>query len=180
LRTDFSFTTPFETVMGVVTGVQDNATSAATSVQVTSNTAGFGIGEYIGFPFIPINSFTVAGGFITAFVFEAFGSNNSPPAVTCCSLGLSSLFGSSLDNSPNIIHAFQVPVIFTPVPVPGPGPVAGAAGLPGLIAYSGSWPPGLVAWTPEISQEPIGCSPSCVIAIPVEEERPDQRAGPQD
>jgi hypothetical protein len=60
LTFDFSFTN----VTGVISGLADNATSAATSVQVTSNTAGFGIGEYVGNP--RNNSFTVSAGVITA------------------------------------------------------------------------------------------------------------------
>ena len=61
LTFNFSFTNSIypETVTGVISGLVDNATSAATSVQVTSNTLGFGLGEYVGSPVT--NHFTVSG-----------------------------------------------------------------------------------------------------------------------
>jgi hypothetical protein len=73
LSFDFSFTN----VTGVISGLADNATSAATSVQVTSNTAGFGIGEYVGNP--DNNSFTVSAGVITNAIFSIIWFSQCEP-----------------------------------------------------------------------------------------------------
>ncbi len=75
---NFSFTNTANTggvVTGIVRGLTDNATSAATSVEVFTNTDGFGIGEYIGVP--TNNSFTVVAGVITNVEFDVFGIVNS-------------------------------------------------------------------------------------------------------
>ena len=71
-------------VTGTVRGLTDDASSAASSVEILTNTSGFGLGKYIGVPVF--NTWTVTGGVITAFSFAALGSSNTPPAVTCCSL----------------------------------------------------------------------------------------------
>ena len=75
---------------GTVTGtIILNATdTAATSLTVDTNSATptFGIGQYVGSPFP--NSFTVVSGQITVANFLDFGSDNSSPAITCCSLNL--------------------------------------------------------------------------------------------
>ena len=73
-------------VEGFIRGLEDNGISAATSVEVTSNTAGFGIGEFVGNP--TRNSWTVTGGILTNFDFTAFGTLNTSPAVTDSSLSL--------------------------------------------------------------------------------------------
>ena len=59
------------TVTGIVHGLTDNFTSAAQSVEVTSNTDGFGIGEYIGNP--SFNTWTVGSGEVTFFDFLVLG-----------------------------------------------------------------------------------------------------------
>src|SRR6478735_11401663 len=72
-------------VQGIISGLQDNQPNqAATSVRVTSNPAGFGLGEYVPNPLL--NSFTVGGGILTLVVFESFAAAMSP--IGCCSLGL--------------------------------------------------------------------------------------------
>jgi hypothetical protein len=85
----FSFTNTANgggVVEGIISGLTDNATSAATSVQVTANSAGFGVGEYIGSP--TENLFAVTAQVITNVGFLSFGAYNTSPAVTCCSLFL--------------------------------------------------------------------------------------------
>ncbi|MGS4946941.1 VPLPA-CTERM sorting domain-containing protein [Meridianimarinicoccus sp. RP-17] len=79
------------TVTGFVRGLTEG-TGAATSVEVASNTAGFGIGEYVGSPYN--NSWTVTGGVLTAFSFGAHGGWNAAPDVTD-----STLFFESTDNA---------------------------------------------------------------------------------
>ena len=93
-----------------------DGTYAASSVVVTSNTAGFGLGEYVGNP--TDNSFVISGGKITdASVFLHFGFQNSSPAVVCCSLTLGDQFGTGslwagLADSPDQVSSAQVPVTF--------------------------------------------------------------------
>jgi hypothetical protein len=106
------------TVHGTVTLPSSaDGTYAASSVVITSNTAGFGLGEYVGDP--ADNSFVVSGGNITdASVFLAFGSQNSSPAVACCSLTLGDQFGTGsvragLTQSRDQVLTAQLPVTFT-------------------------------------------------------------------
>jgi hypothetical protein len=106
------------TVHGTVTLPSSaDGTYGASSVVVTSNTAGFGLGEYVGDP--ADNSFVISEGKITyASVFLAFGSQNSSPAVACCSLTLGDQSGTGsiragLTDSRDQILAAQVPVTFT-------------------------------------------------------------------
>jgi hypothetical protein len=84
-----------ETVTGVIRGLEEG-TGAATSVEVLSNTAGYGIGEYVGNP--TRNFWTVLGGNLVAFNFLSFGNLNAPPAVTNATLFFNSseLFGTSI------------------------------------------------------------------------------------
>lgn len=73
------------TVEGIIEGLSDNGVNqSATSVKVTSNILGFGIGEYIGNP--ESNSFNITNGVITFADFVSFGSKNSSPAITNSSL----------------------------------------------------------------------------------------------
>jgi hypothetical protein len=119
----FSFTNVANgggTVMGTV--ILNATNTAATSVTVDSNTAGFGLGQYVGKPFP--NIFTVVSGQITSATFIDFGVSNSAPAVTCCSIQLalaSSLLGSAgndtgLTNTANGIQSQGgTGLTFTPV-----------------------------------------------------------------
>jgi hypothetical protein len=75
------------TVTGVIRGLEEG-TGAATSVELLTNTAGFGLGEYVGNP--EVNFWTVLGGDLVAFNFFSYGVLNTPPAVTNASLFFSS------------------------------------------------------------------------------------------
>lgn len=127
------------TVTGIVRGLTDNSTSAATSLEVLTNTAGFGIGEYIGNP--DLNSFTLSAGAITSAVFVSFGFQNTSPAVTGSSLELAlndPFYGNftGLDDNPFLIRVKEnTGLTFTPAtPIPTP------ALLPGLLGM------GIAAW----------------------------------
>ena len=140
---NFSFTnsTVPETVMGTLT--VDTVAGDATSVVVTSNTAGFGIGEYAGAFGAPINnSFTVSGGTITAYSFQSDGGFNGPPNVTCCTLTMfSSPVGAGLSDLPFTTGTIAgVSVAFTPpvssVPLPATLPLfATGLGALGLLGW---------------------------------------------
>ena len=94
-------------VEGFIRGLSDEGTSAATSVEITSNAAGFGLGEYVGNPLI--NTWTVSGGTLTDFAFSSSGSRNTAPAVTDSTLFLNSSllagasFRAGLSDSPGSI-----------------------------------------------------------------------------
>jgi|GEM_PF-5089182 len=99
---DFSFS--FENVLslsgrdGTVTGVirgLEEGTGSATSVEVLSNTAGFGLGEYVGSP--TRNSWTVLDGNLVAFEFTELGRLNTPPEITS-----GNLFFDSSANPPGL------------------------------------------------------------------------------
>jgi hypothetical protein len=89
LAFDFSFIDSFtgDSVAGIISGLNDNSTGPASSVLVTSNTGGYGLGEYIGSP--APNEWTVLEGEIIHVIFSSFGVNNTDPAVTCCSIAFS-------------------------------------------------------------------------------------------
>jgi hypothetical protein len=90
-------------VTGVIRGLEEG-TGAATSVEVLSNTAGYGLGEYVGSP--NDNSWTVLGGNLVTFDFLSFGVNNTPPAATNATLFFDSsqlynaLFRAGISTSP--------------------------------------------------------------------------------
>ena len=124
-------------VAGVVRGLVDNSTSMATSVEVLSNTSGFGVGEYVNHS--DWNTWTVSGGLI---VFAGFTGTLPPSAVDCCSLDL--LFQNTpgfeyaeLEEAGSAATRDADPasvgdLAFTPIaPVPVP------AGLPLLLAGIG-------------------------------------------
>lgn len=124
-------------VTGIIRGLfDDTSNQQATSVEVLSVTGGFGVGEYVGNP--SDNSFDVAGGLITSFIFFVFGNGNTSPAVTCCSLRLSSSSLVGLTNEPDRLLATRDALnslAVTPVPVPVPAPATLALfglGLAGL------------------------------------------------
>lgn len=122
-------------VTGIVRGLTDNTTSAATSVEVLSNTAGFGIGEYVSNPFRGFNNFTVMSGAITSAFFGSFGFLNTPPAVTNSSLGLAfndprfGTGGGLLNNPGQTGVAIGEDLTFTTPATAVPTPAL----LPGLI-----------------------------------------------
>ncbi len=74
-------------ITGEILGLEDNATSAPTSVKILSNENGFGLGEYFS-PNLADLSFTVADGTIVWDNFSSEGKSNQPPTVTCCTLTL--------------------------------------------------------------------------------------------
>jgi hypothetical protein len=140
----FSFTDSANgphTVAGVVRGLVDDLDGqAATSVEVTSNSAGFGIGEYVGSP--AVNLWSVAGGQITALNFLSAGQGNTAPAVTTATLwltteGFPAPVGGLADSptgggaSEDSLITFTVAAV--PLPATLPLVVAALGGL-GLIA----------------------------------------------
>lgn len=91
---DFSFTDIANgdiDVTGEILGLENNATGAASAVNIISNSGGFGIGEYIGNP--EYNLFTVVDNEITSFDFLAFGVFNTAPQVTSSSFRILDAYG---------------------------------------------------------------------------------------
>jgi len=109
---DFSFTNSSNgggIVTGEILGLLDNATGAATSVRVLTNSLGFGIGEYGSYP--SLNTFTVDSGVLISFDFLSFGVNNSFTSPLDGSIRLtftpsfpSGIAGLGVDGS-SVIHA---------------------------------------------------------------------------
>ncbi|ABD54045.1 VPLPA-CTERM sorting domain-containing protein [Jannaschia sp. CCS1] len=91
----FNLANGFNAVEGVVRGLSLSGTSAAYSVEITANSAGFGIGEYVGNPLA--NSWTVLNGEITQFEFYSAGAFNTAPTVTTATFGLSNTPGSPIE-----------------------------------------------------------------------------------
>ena len=129
-------------VVGIISGLQDNVLNQqAAHVEVTSNPAGFGVGEYVGNP--TANSFSVSAGVITKATFTYFGDFNSAPAVTCCSLALDFLVGlvSTAGLTPNseFFRGDPTNLTFAAVaetPLPAALPLfAGGLGALGLLGW---------------------------------------------
>ena len=117
-------------VTGLIHGLNEG-TGAASSVEVLSNSLGFGLGEYVGLP--TFNVWTVTGGVITAFDFLSFGINNSFPDETDSTLFFDSIiqagasFRAGLSNLPNSVttgdstlSSEDISLNFVQVPVPAP------------------------------------------------------------
>jgi hypothetical protein len=125
-------------VVGIISGLQDNlANQFAPSVQVTSNPAGFGVGEYAS-PSTTANLFSVSGGVLTSADFVDYGG--FPPNVTCCTLafnlalglaGLSDHTGSAFANSTNLTFTA---IAETPLPAALPLFATGLGAL-GLLGW---------------------------------------------
>ena len=128
LSFDFTFTDVANgagVVKGIISGLMDNGTSSAASVQVISTSGGFGTGEYVGTP--DFNTFTVSSGVITSFDFLDFGKNNIAPAVSCCSLALGYSGSNGLSSFRGSIMFGDIqggnnngPISFAPVVTPLP------------------------------------------------------------
>lgn len=126
-------------VVGIISGLQDNlADQFAPSVQVTSNPAGFGVGEYAS-PSTTVNLFSVSGGVLTSVDFAAFGG--FPPAVTCCTLDFTTSAGglAGLSNNPGEALANGTHLTFTAIaetPLPAALPLfATGLGALGLFGW---------------------------------------------
>lgn len=129
------------TVTGIVRGLEDNATSAATSLEVLSNDDGFGIGSY-DIANASQNEFTVSNGQIVDADFVVFGFFAEAPFVTDSTLDMGiPLIGTLIQGGLRqaVDGASSSPasaVTFTPVtavPLPAGG-VLLISGLVGLAA----------------------------------------------
>lgn len=148
LNFNFSFTnaqpgSKDELITGIVRGLVDNGTSKATSVEVLSNTAGYGLGEYLSAS--SSNRWVVASGAIIGFQFRSLGKDNAFPAVTDSSLTLfdyaictrrcrSRSIGSGLTQSANNVQSSTNPVSFDLAPAAVPLPAGFLLLLSGLGA----------------------------------------------
>lgn len=124
-------------IEGFVRGLENNATSSATSIEVTANPLGYGIGEYVGDP--NPNTFTVVDGSITESFIGAFGVSNTAPDVTCCSLGWDfyptvNRAGLSSNDSSNTLTP-NSSLQFSLVPLPAAAWLFGS-GLIGLVCIA--------------------------------------------
>jgi hypothetical protein len=136
-------------VAGIVEGLENNSVQAATSVFVTSNSLGYGIGEYVGDT--AVNLWIVANGQIVGVEFLSHGAFNTLPDVVCCSLfitdspiasdtiigGLTNLPTSLGANADSIVTFARVTAPATPVGVPIPHTmlILLVLGLVGLIFH---------------------------------------------
>lgn len=62
-------------ITGIVRGLENNVTSSATSVEITSHTEDYGIGEYVTGP-LQFNNWTVSNGILSSAYFASFGGGN--------------------------------------------------------------------------------------------------------
>lgn len=141
LAFDFSFHDEFSgnNVVGIVSGLNDNAGGPASSVLVTSNSGGYGVGEYVGNP--GSNFWALESGIITLVLFESLGVQNTSPAVTCCSFAIAhghpQILGANLNDSPFFVHirnGSRVTFTVRPSEIPVPaGIVLLGLGLCGLV-----------------------------------------------
>jgi hypothetical protein len=110
-------------VEGVIRGLQSDGTNqVATSLRVTRNAGGFGLGEYIGPGGPEFNQWVLEDGVVTNAGFLALGALNAPPQVTTASLQLIlGVSGSAagLSPDPGAVDGRSA-VAFTVVPVPLP------------------------------------------------------------
>jgi len=113
-------------VTGIVRGLTDNATSAASSVEILSNTEGYGLGEYVGDPIF--NTWTLTNGVLTNFFFLSEGEDNNS-GVTTSSLVLDGSpideIAAGLTNNPGLTNRgqgtgleFTLVTTQTPIPLP--------------------------------------------------------------
>ncbi|MEM1361186.1 MAG: VPLPA-CTERM sorting domain-containing protein [Pseudomonadota bacterium] len=144
LSFNFSFTNVANgggTVTGIIRGLADTGFSSASSLEILSNSGGFGIGEYVGDPLD--NLFEVTNGQIVFADFEAFGAFNSPPDVTDSSFELCILCFPGLNESQIGLTNSEISVLtestsvsgltISAVPLPAAFPLA-LAGLGILVA----------------------------------------------
>lgn len=137
---DFSFTDIDNgggVVSGEILGLSDNASGAASSLRILTNSGGFGVGEYVGNPIF--NYFTVSNGVLTFIDFLSFGSTNNAPDVLDSTFRLSDT-RVGMTNNPNQssarLHAEQsFEISLRSVNVPEPGTVIlFSLGIAGLFA----------------------------------------------
>ncbi len=119
------------TVTGIIRGLTDNSTGQASSVEVLTNTDGFGIGEYgIG---NPGSTFTVSSAAITLYDYGSFGISNSFPLVTSSTLLLFKSLtqnNAGLTNAPDTSNSRATLVTFSRVsvvPLPPAGILFGSS-----------------------------------------------------
>ena len=139
---DFSFHNYYNgsgDIAGSISGLEDNRFGqAAMSVVVTSNTLGYGLGEYVGLA--DQNYWDVVNGQITGVIFISFGGSNFAPDVVCCSLAFDEWYGfiGGLTDDPHSTYLdIESQVTFTPrevatVVVPAPFALIGI----GILALS--------------------------------------------
>ena len=141
----FSFTNLFNgstvaTVTGVIRGLTDNGSSAASSVEILTNGDGFGVGEFVGSPIE--NSFSVTAGQITGVQFVSYGRRNTAPAVTDASFRMtgncrgSATICAGLTDDPNVSTVGNPAQVTFEAIVPVPLPAGGILLLTGFTGLA--------------------------------------------